>query len=166
MVTRITSYNVCYTKLLRSLITKLKSLGVTVMAYGGYHTEVGLIVRQAQEAGMKLTVMSRITSYNVCYTKLLRAAAARHRCGGLRRGDERGVAGSGRRAVTVFLRVFALVALLLAGGLADARAAEVRAGIHDDFGRIVIEWPQPVRYAARIEGNRLIVEFDQALDVV
>lgn len=53
-------------------------------------------------------------------------------------------------------------ALLLLPGLAGA--AELRAGIHDDFGRIVVEWPQPVRYAARVEGNRLIVEFEQPLD--
>lgn len=40
-----------------ALITKLKSAGVDVLAYGGYHTEVALILRQAQSAGLKLTVM-------------------------------------------------------------------------------------------------------------
>ncbi len=58
-----------------SLITKLKSLGVTVMAYGGYHTEVGLIVRQAQEAGMKLTVMSGDTMTNSELPTIAGAAA-------------------------------------------------------------------------------------------
>jgi branched-chain amino acid transport system substrate-binding protein len=47
-----------------SLITKLKSMGVSVMAYGGYHTEVGLIVRQAKEAGLDLKVMSGDTMTN------------------------------------------------------------------------------------------------------
>lgn len=60
------------------------------------------------------------------------------------------------------LRLCAFALLLLLPGL--AQAAELRAGIHDDFGRIVVEWPQPVKFSARIEGNRLIVEFDRALD--
>lgn len=59
------------------------------------------------------------------------------------------------------LRLCAFALLLLPG---VAEAAELRAGIHDDFGRIVVEWPQAVRYAARIDGNRLIVEFDRPLD--
>lgn len=40
------------------LVTKLKAAGVEVLAYGGYHTEVALILRQAQQAGLKITVMS------------------------------------------------------------------------------------------------------------
>ena len=47
-----------------SLISKLKSMNVSVMAYGGYHTEVGLIVRQAKEAGLDLKVMSGDTMTN------------------------------------------------------------------------------------------------------
>jgi hypothetical protein len=55
----------------------------------------------------------------------------------------------------------ALLAFALPG---VARAAELRAGIHDDFGRIVVEWPHGVRYTARIEGTRLIVDFAEPLD--
>lgn len=46
------------------LVTKLKQAGVEVMAYGGYHTEVALILRQAQAAGLKLLVMGSDTMTN------------------------------------------------------------------------------------------------------
>jgi branched-chain amino acid transport system substrate-binding protein len=55
------------------LITKLKAAGVEVMAYGGYHTEVALILRQAQQAGLKLTVLGGDTMTN---TELVTAAGA------------------------------------------------------------------------------------------
>jgi branched-chain amino acid transport system substrate-binding protein len=47
-----------------SLVTKLKAAGIKVMAYGGYHTEVGLIVRQAKENGLDLIVMGGDTMTN------------------------------------------------------------------------------------------------------
>jgi branched-chain amino acid transport system substrate-binding protein len=56
-----------------ALVTKLKAAGVEVMAYGGYHTEVALILRQAQQAGMKLTVMGGDTMTN---SELVTAAGA------------------------------------------------------------------------------------------
>jgi len=56
-----------------SLITKLKSAGVDVLAYGGYHTEVALILRQAQQAGLKLTVIGGDTMTN---SELITAAGA------------------------------------------------------------------------------------------
>ena len=46
------------------IVTKLKQAGVEVMAYGGYHTEVALILRQAQAAGLQLTVMGGDTMTN------------------------------------------------------------------------------------------------------
>ena len=55
------------------LVSKLKSAGVEVVAYGGYHTEVALILRQAQQAGLKLTVMGGDTMTN---TELVTAAGA------------------------------------------------------------------------------------------
>ena len=54
---RITSYNVCYTKLLRVRRFGLK---------GRYRSS-------------RRCLVSRITSYNVCYTKLLREALLTHR---------------------------------------------------------------------------------------
>lgn len=47
-----------------ALVTKLKSAGVDVLAFGGYHTEVALILRQAQQAGLKLTVLGGDTMTN------------------------------------------------------------------------------------------------------
>jgi len=46
------------------LVSKLKAAGIEVMAFGGYHTEVALILRQAQQAGLKLTVMGGDTMTN------------------------------------------------------------------------------------------------------
>lgn len=58
-----------------SLVTKLKAAGVSVVAYGGYHTEVGLIVRQAKEAGLDLIVMSGDTMTNSELPSIAGAAA-------------------------------------------------------------------------------------------
>ena len=40
-----------------ALVSKLKQAGVTVIYVGGYHTESGLIIRQAKEQGMKATLV-------------------------------------------------------------------------------------------------------------
>ena len=40
---------------------------------------------------------------------------------------------------------------------------ETRAWAHDDFGRIVFDWPWAVAYGARIEGKTLTVMFDRRL---
>jgi branched-chain amino acid transport system substrate-binding protein len=56
-----------------ALVSKLKAAGVEVMAYGGYHTEVALILRQAQQAGLKLTIMGGDTLTN---SELVTAAGA------------------------------------------------------------------------------------------
>lgn len=41
-----------------ALITKMKDAGVELIYLGGYHTEAGLIVRQAREQGFNATMMS------------------------------------------------------------------------------------------------------------
>ncbi len=41
-----------------ALVTKLKNEGVDVIYLGGYHTEAGLIVRQAKEQGMDVRLVS------------------------------------------------------------------------------------------------------------
>ena len=41
-----------------ALITKLKEAGVDLIYHGGYHTEAGLIVRQAREQGLNAKLMS------------------------------------------------------------------------------------------------------------
>ncbi|MBF5006899.1 branched-chain amino acid ABC transporter substrate-binding protein [Diaphorobacter caeni] len=45
-----------------ALVTKLKAAGVDALFYGGYYTELGLILRQAKQGGMNLSVMSGNTS--------------------------------------------------------------------------------------------------------
>jgi branched-chain amino acid transport system substrate-binding protein len=41
-----------------SLITKMKSAGIDLIFFGGYHTEAGLITRQAAEQSLNATLMS------------------------------------------------------------------------------------------------------------
>ena len=41
-----------------ALVTKMKGAGVQLIYHGGYHTEGGLIVRQAREQGFNATLMS------------------------------------------------------------------------------------------------------------
>ncbi len=40
-----------------SLVSRLKQAGISVIYVGGYHTEAGLIIRQAKEQGMKATLV-------------------------------------------------------------------------------------------------------------
>ena len=84
LMARITSYNVCYTKLLRVSVETVtfetssaairpeqaRSLAATLL-----DRTVGSLTGSLHSEGMFL--MARITSYNVCYTKLLRARADR-----------------------------------------------------------------------------------------
>ncbi|WP_432260922.1 branched-chain amino acid ABC transporter substrate-binding protein [Cupriavidus sp. TMH.W2] len=55
------------------LVSKLKASGIEVLAFGGYYTELGLILRQASQAGLKLAVMGGDTLTN---TELLSTAGA------------------------------------------------------------------------------------------
>jgi len=41
-----------------AFVTKLKSEGIDVLYYGGYHTEAGLIVRQMRDQGLKTMLIS------------------------------------------------------------------------------------------------------------
>ena len=41
-----------------ALVSKMKEAGVTVIYWGGLHTEAGLIIRQAAEQGLKATLIS------------------------------------------------------------------------------------------------------------
>ena len=40
-----------------ALVSRMKEAGINVMYIGGYHTESGLILRQAKEQGMKITLV-------------------------------------------------------------------------------------------------------------
>ena len=48
-------------------------------------------------------------------------------------------------------------------GEASAEPVVTRAWAHDDFGRLVFDWPRAVEYEARIEGRTLTVMFDHPL---
>ena len=88
-VDRITSYNVCYTKLLRrasidggltitanngalSLMTS-NNMDATATGDGASATSA-----EGTSVGVGVAINVRITSYNVCYTKLLRIAHVAH----------------------------------------------------------------------------------------
>ena len=83
-LSRITSYNVCYTKLLRQfsyswiLVLRPLSAGLLLpgdsllLALAGTGVGAGALTAHRQAHAM-----SRITSYNVCYTTLLRVVTAR-----------------------------------------------------------------------------------------
>jgi hypothetical protein len=45
-----------------------------------------------------------------------------------------------------------------------ADRVKVRAGSHRDFGRLVLEWPQPSGFEARISNDVLTVQFDRSFD--
>jgi len=47
-----------------ALVSRLKAGGIDVMFYGGYFTELGLILRQAQQAGLAVQFVSGNTSNN------------------------------------------------------------------------------------------------------
>ena len=42
-----------------ALVSRLKEAGINLIYFGGYHTETGLIVRQAKEQGLKATLIGR-----------------------------------------------------------------------------------------------------------
>ena len=82
---RITSYNVCYTKLLRLLLLCLIVLPLRAQddddaaAEGGKKKELN----STMLSGLKFRSIGpalRITSYNVCYTKLLRKIRELYPC--------------------------------------------------------------------------------------
>ena len=54
-----------------------------------------------------------------------------------------------------------LVAAFLAVPSALAATVAFRAAAHDGYGRLVFEWSSPVGHKAAIEGNRLVVDFNE-----
>lgn len=47
--------------------------------------------------------------------------------------------------------------------VAAQETVRLRGGMHPTFGRLVFEWPAPVGHAARVEGNRLVVNFERPM---
>ena len=94
MRNRITSYNVCYTKLLRIitygvLISERLNRSIVALLGAMLTIMTGILDQERALAGidfntigllvgmMIIVSITRITSYNVCYTKLLRPSAPR-----------------------------------------------------------------------------------------
>ena len=70
---RITSYNVCYTKLLRADILCFNFLAVPQHRHPVCNFKnLMKMMRNIYDRHTLLLYLTRITSYNVCYTKLLR----------------------------------------------------------------------------------------------
>lgn len=56
--------------------------------------------------------------------------------------------------------------LWLGAGVARAEAVGLRAGEHPGFGRIVLEWPEPVPVEASADGSALTLTFGRRVDEV
>ena len=69
---RITSYNVCYTKLLRLEYIIKNELDEYLDLYSTFVYKL-VTINEYGKSSNGLDNESRITSYNVCYTKLLRS---------------------------------------------------------------------------------------------
>jgi hypothetical protein len=61
------------------------------------------------------------------------------------------------KRATAFLTAAALVALTMSAYAGEK--VELRAGEHEGYGRIAIQWPKPVAYQAKIEGQNLVIHF-------
>ena len=70
-----------------------------------------------------------------------------------------------RRWLCGFVAATALLALLPAA-IPAAWAADVpvRAATHKTFGRMVFDWPRRTGYSASVEGNTLVVRFDEPIN--
>jgi len=57
-----------------------------------------------------------------------------------------------------------VAAALLAALPAHAASVPVRASAHANYGRMVFDWPQKVDFTAAVEGERLVIRFDQPVE--
>jgi tetratricopeptide (TPR) repeat protein len=53
--------------------------------------------------------------------------------------------------------------LLMLSAAAPARADGVRAAQREDYGRIVFDWDQPIRYSAAVVAGQLVVQFERPI---
>ncbi|MEO3429452.1 hypothetical protein AAFN88_11375 [Pelagibius sp. CAU 1746] len=69
---------------------------------------------------------------------------------------------------TLLLRLCLILAAAAPFAAAEAVSApasvSIRGGLHEDYGRLVFDWPSRVGYRARIEGDRLVISFDEAAE--
>ena len=58
-------------------------------------------------------------------------------------------------------RLLPFAALAMLAAVSAARADNVRAAQRDDYGRVVFDWDQPIRYAAEVLNGTLVVQFER-----
>ncbi|MBT3358843.1 MAG: tetratricopeptide repeat protein [Rhodospirillales bacterium] len=63
-----------------------------------------------------------------------------------------------------WMAVIALCAFAAWTAPAYSDPVKVRAATHDGYGRLVFNWPRPVPYTARMQGNRLVVQFGRPIE--
>lgn len=68
------------------------------------------------------------------------------------------IAGSAGIRATI---VIVVAMLALSGQVLETEAAPLRVAERDGYGRIVFDWPTPVRFAANVIGGQLVLQFDQ-----
>src|SRR3546814_10862556 len=66
------------------------------------------------------------------------------------------------RALLATLLLFLAAAGPLQAADPVAVPVPVRSGLHEGYGRIVFDWTREVGYQARLDGARLVIDFDEA----
>ncbi len=71
-----------------------------------------------------------------------------------------------RFTVEMLARIFFLFLVFVFSPAWGQEQVRVRAWDHDNYGRIVFDWPSQVAYAAQLEDNQLVMTFDQKMAAV
>ena len=66
-----------------------------------------------------------------------------------------------KAGVMHFCAAISVAAFVLVADLDRAHADNIRAAERGDFGRLVFDWDEPVRYAAEVVGDTLVVQFER-----
>ncbi|NYZ11777.1 tetratricopeptide repeat protein [Azospirillum sp. RWY-5-1] len=69
-----------------------------------------------------------------------------------------------RRGLAAWVWVGAAGVALLTGAAAIAAPVPVRAFTQQNYARMVFDWPQKVEFTAKVEGEKLVVTFDQPIE--
>src|SRR5258707_14666821 len=69
------------------------------------------------------------------------------------------------RIVGALLGALLGMAAILPGSAVAQSSVTIRSGLHDGYGRLVFDWPKPVRFEASVVGNQLVVRFDERLTI-
>ena len=62
------------------------------------------------------------------------------------------------------IRVFIVCVTLSFVTAAYGEDVVVRGWSHENFGRLVFDWPTPVTYTARVTGKQLTVDFNKPIE--